>query len=271
MDKAIIVDHLSCDDKLKDVTFTIQKGEFVGIIGAEDSGKELLLDIISGFSKPTSGFVSVLGYDPLLRNNDFLKQIAFIDNNKRQLLQNLPAIDILEITKTIYGLTNRDFHRNLSELAQSINDPYILDNIIYKPKILLINNLESNLDPIYEFNKNNESTSIFVTDKFDKLVDFVRRVIILDKGQILFDGAIDEIISKFAKEKIIKAKLSSPIDKGQLTDLGQLKKYVYPYIYLSSPRSVISFTAAEMLQNLPVVSLNIEEPNIEEIIEKIKR
>ena len=92
----------------------------------------------------------------------------------------------------------------------------------------------------------------------------------IDKAQIVFDGAIDDIFTKFATEKIIKAKLSSNIDTKSVETIGTVKKYIYPYIYISVPKSVVSFAAAELIQNLPVTSLDIEELPVEEIIKNIK-
>lgn len=270
MDKTIIVDHLSYNTVLNDITFTIQKGEFVGIIGPTGSGKTTILNIISGLNKPSSGFVSVLGYDPYLKSYDFLKQTSFLPDQENQVLKNLPPIDVLEITKSIYGLSDREFNKNLNELTQYIQDPILLNCLIYKPKVLFIDKLGLEVESIYEYNQKNESTVLFTTRRFDDLLNLVRRIIIIDNGQILFDGVIDEIITKFATDKIIKAKLSSIIDLKLVNEIGVVKKYVYPYIYISVPRSIVSFAAAEMLQNFPVTSLNIEELSVEEIIENMK-
>lgn len=269
MDKAIIIDHVSYNIFLKDISFTIQKGEFVGIIGPTGSGKTTILNILSGLSKPSSGFVSVLGYDPYLKSYDFLKQITFL-TEENQVLKSLPPINALEITKSIYELSDREFNKNLNELTQYIQDPNLLNSLIYKPKILFIDKLGLEVESIYEYNQKNESTVLFSTRRFDDLINLVRRIIIIDRGQILFDGAIDEIVTKFATDKIIKIKLSSVIDPKLVNEIGIVKKYVYPYIYISVPRSIVSFAAAEILQNFPVISLNIEELSIEEIIENMK-
>lgn len=270
MDKVIIVDHLSYSDKLKDISFIVQKGEFVGIVGVENSGINWVLKIISGLEKPSSGFVSVLGHDPFLKFSDFLRNISLLTDENRQILKNSPPIDSLEITKYIYGLTDREFNKNLNELTQFVKDPYVLDSLIYKPQILLLDNVTSNLDSLYEYNNKYESTNLITSSKIDNLIDIVRRVIIIDKNHILFDGPIDDIITKFAKEKIIKAKISTPIDLKLAGEIGIVKKYDYPYLYISAPRSIVSFTAAEMMQNFPITSLSIEELSVDEIIENMK-
>jgi len=269
-DKTIIVDHLSFGDDLKDISFTIQKGEFAAIIGDSDSGLKSVLKIISGLEKPSSGFVSVLGFDPYLKTQDYLKNITFLSRESSQILKNSPPIDSLEITKEIYGLSDREFNKNLTELTQFIKDPLLLDSLIFKPKVLLLDKINLDLDSIYEYNKKYESTNLITSEKIDHLMNLVRRVIILDKGSIVFDGAIDEVITKFAKEKVIKAKLSSTTDVKLFTEFGSVKKYDFPYLHISAPRTTVSFTAAEMIQNLPINNLIIEEISVEEIIKNIK-
>ncbi len=270
MGKAIIADHLSYLDKIKDTSFTIQKGELVGIIGASDSGTNLILKIISGIYRPTSGFVSVLGHDPYLKSAEYLKCVSFVSGEKKQILRNSPPIDSLEITKVIYELTDRNFNKNLNDLTQFVRDPFVLDALIYKPQVLFLDNINSELDTVYEYNKKFESTNLISTEKIDILINLVRRIIIFDKDTILFDGAIDEIIEKYAKEKIIKAKLSSTVDIKMVNQIATVKKYSYPYLYVSSPRTVVSFTAAELLQNFPITSISIEELSIEEIVKNMK-
>lgn len=270
MDKAIIVDHLSYTNEVKDVSFTIQSGEMVGIIGPAGSGKSAILKILAGLLKPTSGFVSVLGHDPFLKTDDYLKLIAYIGQDKRQFLSSLAPIKILEITRDIYDMNSREFNKNLSELTQYINDPVLIYNLIYKPKIILIDKPGSERESIYEYNSKNTSTTLLTSEKIDNLTSLVRRVILVDKGAVLYDGAIDEIITKYAKEKIINATLSSPINVDSVSEIATVKNYLFPHLRVSCPRDVASLTASELMQNLPVTNINIQEMSVEEIIGNMK-
>lgn len=270
MDKPIIVDHLSYSNILKDITFTIQSGEIVGIVSSKESDKNKLFKILSGLIKPSSGFVSVLDYDPYLRSHEFLKQIAFIFEGKIDLIKNTAPIDLLKITKEIYGLNRREFEKNLNELAKYITDPILLDSLIYNPKVIFINKLGIDLNQVYEYNIKNKSTVVVARERIDDLIGLVRRLIILNDGQVLFDGAIDEIIEKYAKEKLIKIKLTAEINTKDIEDIAVVKKYAFPYLHILAPRSVASYTSAELLQRLSVASLSIEELPVEEIINNMK-
>lgn len=270
MDKVIVVDHLSCTSQLNNVSFSVQSGEIVAIIGPKKSGKLAILKILSGLLKPSSGFVSVLDYDPFLKNDDFLKQISFLPETGKKLLANLTPIEIMETTKEVYGLSNRDFAKNINDMARYITDPELLDALIYRPKIVFLNNQNIDLNQIYEYNIKNKAVVMIAEERIDKLLGLVRRIIIVNEGSLMFDGAIDEIIDKYAKEKLIKVMLSSDININDVEEIGVVKKYSFPHLQLLTPRSVANFTAAEILQKFPVTSLTIEELPIEDIINNMK-
>ena len=93
-----------------------------------------------------------------------------------------------------------------------------------------------------------------------------RRVIVIDQGKIIFDGILDNLVSRFAKEKIIKVSLSNEENIKEIGKIGKVKKVSYPLVVLSVPRQTVAVAAAELLQNFPVEDLTIEETPIEEII-----
>lgn len=304
MDKAIIVDRLAKNfivnkktiKALKEISFTIQKGELVGFIGPNGAGKTTTMKTLSGLLYPTSGFVSVLGFDPFEKSRDFLKQISLVMGQKNQLWWDLPVINSFEFNKAIYEIKDKDYKRNLDELVSLLKVSDLLQtpvrklslgqrmkmeliaSLIYKPSVLFLDEPTLGLDLIaqqslrdfiYEYNRKNEATVLLTSHNMNDLVDLSRRVIIINDGNIIFDGALDEITTKFATEKIIKATLSEEIDPKKIQEIGTVKKYTFPQIYISVPRSTVAFAAAELLQNFPVVDLNIEELSIEDVIRKV--
>lgn len=321
MDKAIIVDRLSKKfivnerssgiknainslfkenkktvEALKEISFTIQKGELVGFIGPNGAGKTTTMKILSGLIYPSSGFVSVLDFDPWDKSRDFLKQISLVMGQKNQLWWDLPVINSFEFTKAVYEIKDRDYKKNLDDLVSLMGVSELLQtpvrklslgqrmkmeliaSLIYKPSVMFLDEptlgldliAQQNLrDFIYEYNKKNEATILLTSHNMSDLTDLARRIIIIDAGQIIFDGPFEDITTKFATEKVIKATLSSEVDVKKISEIGVVKKYLFPYVYLSVPRSTVAFAAAELLQNYPVVDLNIEELPIEDVIRKV--
>jgi len=103
----------------------------------------------------------------------------------------------------------------------------------------------------------------------DDVKELCNRVVIIDKGRILFDGALDEIIKKFANHKLLTVVFSKKINPDDLKKIGQVKEFDFPKALISVKRASASMAAAELLQNFPVADINIEEPQIEDIIREV--
>lgn len=281
---------------LKNVSFTIQPGELVGFIGPNGAGKTTTLKVLSGLLYPTSGFTQVLGYDPWERKSEFLKQISLIMGQKNQLWWDLPAIETFELNRAIYEIPKREYKENLKELTSLLEVEDLLGiqvrrlslgqrmrmelvaALLHKPKILFLDEPTIGLDVvgqktlrefIYDYNRKYEATILLTSHNMDDVIDLARRVIVIDEGQILFDGVLEELVSRFAKEKIIKVYLSKEDDMKRIETIGKIKRMAFPLVILSVPRSTVAIAAAELLQNFPVEDLTIEEIPIEEIIRKV--
>jgi len=283
---------------LKNISFTIQPGELVGFIGPNGAGKTTTLKILSGLLYPTAGFTSVLGYDPWERKPEFLKKISLVMGQKNQLWWDLPAGETFELNREIYEIPGKVYEENLNELVSLLDVGKLLNiqvrrlslgqrmrlelvaALIHHPKVLFLDEPTIGLDLIaqqkmrdfvYEYNRKYEATILLTSHNMDDLMTLARRVIVIDEGQILFDGALEELVSRFAKEKIIKVSLSREDDVKKIETIGKVKKISFPEVILSVPREVVAVAAAELLQNFPVNDLTIEEIPIEDVIRKVFR
>jgi ABC-2 type transport system ATP-binding protein len=281
---------------LRNVSFTIQPGELVGFIGPNGAGKTTTLKTLSGLLYPSSGFVQVLEYDPWERRPEFLKQITLIMGQKNQLWWDLPAIETFELNRAIYEIPRREYEETLNELVKILEVGKLVNiqvrrlslgqrmrlelvaALLHKPKILFLDEPTIGLDLvaqakirdfIYDYNKHYNATILLTSHNMGDLVDLARRVIVINGGQIIFDGVFEELINHFAKEKIIKVYLSSEDDIKKLETIGKIKKIAFPLITLSVPRSTASVAAAELLQNFPVADLTIEEIPVEDVVRKV--
>lgn len=281
---------------LKDVSFNIQKGELVGFIGPNGAGKTTALKVLSGLLYPSSGFVSVKGYNPWDKNEKFLKQIALVMGQKNQLWWDLPVIDSLELNKVIYEINDKEYLNTLKvltdllDVSRYLNTPVrklslgqrmkmeLVASLIYKPEVLFLDEptlgldlvAQKNLrDFIFEYNKKNEATILLTSHNMTDLVDLSRRVIVINEGQIIYDGALEQLSNKFAIEKEIKLTLSTEISLDNLKKIGKIKNYKYPEVSLIVPRSAVTLAASEILQNFDVLDLNIEEMPIEDVIRSV--
>ncbi len=283
---------------LKDIAFTIKSGELVGFIGPNGAGKTTTLKILSGLLFPTSGFVQVLGFDPWNRSEKFLKQIALVMGQKNQLWWDLPAIDTFELNRAIYEIPKGRYEKSLNELVDLLEVRNLLNtqvrrlslgqrmrlelvaSLLHQPKVLFLDEPTIGLDVvaqqkvrdfIYEYNKKSGATIILTSHNMDDLIDLTKRVIVIDKGTILFDGDLQDLIGRFVKDKIIKLYLSKETDFKKFEEVGKVKRVNYPQVVLSVPREVAAVAAAEILQNFPIADLTIDEEPIEDTIRRVFR
>jgi ABC-2 type transport system ATP-binding protein len=281
---------------LRVISFSIEAGELVGFIGPNGAGKTTTLKILSGLLYPTSGFNQVLGFDPWDRKPEFLKQISLVMGQKNQLWWDLPAIETLELNRAIYEIPKKRYEESLDELTKMLEVKRLLNvqvrrlslgqrmrlelvaALLHKPKVLFLDEPTIGLDVvgqqkmrdfIYDYNKKHDATILLTSHNMDDVLDLAKRVIVIDKGKILFDGDLRELVNRFAKDKIIKVYLSKEADIKQLEGIGKVKKLDFPQAVLSVPRATAAVAAAELLQKLPVADLTIEEEPIEEIIRKV--
>lgn len=281
---------------LRRISFSVESGELVGFIGPNGAGKTTTLKILSGLLFPTSGFTQVLGYDPWERRQEFLKDISLVMGQKNQLWWDLPAIETFELNKTIYEIPERQYEKTLDELTDMLEVKKLLNirvrrlslgqrmrlelvaALLHSPKVLFLDEPTIGLDVvaqqkmrdfIYDYNRKNEATILLTSHNMDDLVDLAKRVIVIDKGKILFDGGLRELMNNFAKEKVIRVFLSKEVDYTVFERVAKVIRVDYPQVVLSVPRSAAAAAAAEILQHMPIADLTIEEEPIEEIVRRV--
>jgi len=281
---------------LKEISFSVKKGELVGFIGPNGAGKTTTLKILSGILYPSSGFVQVGGYTPWERKEDFLKQISLIMGQKNQLWWDLPAIETFELNRAIYEIPERSYKRSLDELTTLLDVEDILTvpvrrlslgqrmrmeliaALLHKPEIIFLDEPTIGLDLvgqkvvrdfIDDYNRKNEATILLTSHNMDDVLGLAKRVIVIDEGSIIFDGKLEELTAHFAKEKEIRVFLKNGADYKKLEEIGKVKKVKHPEVVLSVPRAEVATAAARILENFQVEDLTITEESLDDIIRKV--
>jgi ABC-2 type transport system ATP-binding protein len=278
------------------INFKINQGELVGFIGPNGAGKTTTLKCLSGLLYPNEGEVSVLGYNPWDRKSDFLKQIAFVMGQKNQLWWDLPPMETFLLNKEIYEIEDDKFNRNLDELVNLLEVKEILNtqtrklslgqrmkceliaSLLHQPKVLFLDEPTIGLDVVMQkkirefikiYNKRHQATIILTSHYMGDVQELADRVIIIDKGKIVFDGHLEEIIKKFADYKLISLTFAKNVNREDLAEVGKIKQFNLPKAKLEIKREVVSLSASELLKNFPIKDLNIEQPPIEDIIREL--
>lgn len=281
---------------VNDVSFNIDEGELVGFIGPNGAGKTTTLKCLSGLLYPSRGELAVLGFTPFERKNAFLKQISLVMGQKNQLWWDLPAIDTFLLNKEIYEIPDDVYKKTLTELTDLLDVSSVMQTqvrklslgqrmkmeliaaLIHKPKVLFLDEPTIGLDVIMqknlrefirEYNRRYKSTIILTSHYMEDVKELCKRVIIIDHGKIIYDGLLENIVKKFATHKQISVIFDGEVDPKKLEKMGEVKSYEYPRLVLSVGREKSNEVAAHLLQKFPIADINIEEPDIEDIIRTV--
>lgn len=278
------------------ISFSIDEGELVGFIGPNGAGKTTTIKVLSGLLYPTQGKVEVASFTPWDRREEFLKSIGIVFGQKNQLWWDLPAMETFLLNRAIYGIPEDEFRKILQELSSLLDVGRLLKTqvrklslgqrmkmeliatLLHRPRILFLDEPTIGLDVVMqktvrdfikEYNRKYKATILLTSHYMGDVRELARRVIVIDYGKILFDGELDDIVARFAKEKVINIVFAKDIDPKRLSEIGQLADYNFPRAKISVPRDVAPVAAAEVLRRFPVADLTIEETGIEDVIRQL--
>ncbi|WAH56856.1 ATP-binding cassette domain-containing protein [Pseudomonas silvicola] len=204
---------------IDDASFVVEKGETVGLVGANGAGKSTLLKMISGIHRPTSGRVSVLGFEPARRKPAYLRRIGVVFGHKSSLWWDLPARVSFDTYRDVYAVNKCVYEKNISELFCALSLQAVLDRpvrnlslgervkceialaLMHSPEILLLDEPTLGLDVASKFQIRDylnyrsaeQGTTLILTshDSLD-IQACCRRLVVLDRGRVGYDGPLSE-------------------------------------------------------------------------------
>lgn len=279
-----------------DISFEITQGEIVGFIGQNGAGKTTTLKMLSGLLYPTAGKIDVLGFRPWDRKPAFQKQFSLVMGQKNQLWWDLPAIESFYLNKAIYEIPDKEFDATLEKLSTILDVKDILQiqvrklslgqrmkceiiaALLHSPKVLFLDEPTIGLDVVMQkilrdfikiYNKEFGATIILTSHYMGDVKELCERVIIIDKGSKIFDGKLDDIINKYARNKILSFTLGNGTSENDLKEYGEIKSFENQRATLIVPRIQATQIASKILNKFKIIDLNIEEASIEAVIREI--
>ncbi|AKM82531.1 TPA: ABC transporter [Candidatus Berkelbacteria bacterium] len=281
---------------VKDLNIEIEEGEFVGFLGPNGAGKTTFLKMLSGIMHPTSGEAKVLGFTPWERDHNFLRQIAIVMGQKNQLWWDLPAIDSFNMLKEVYSVPEAEFKKNLEMMIETLQIKDLLSkrlrnmslgermkcelaaSFLHSPKIIFLDEPTIGLDvvsskSVREFlktiNREKKCTLILTSHYMGDIEALCKRVIIIDKGEKMYDGDLNELKTKYAPEKKIEIFLENLEDKEKFAHLGGKKNIIENKGIIHAPKEEIGAIVKDVFTLFNAENIIISEADTEEVITKI--
>jgi ABC-2 type transport system ATP-binding protein len=276
------------------ISFDLGAGEIVGFLGPNGAGKTTTLKMLSGLLYPTSGDVTVLGFTPSRRQNSFLRQITLVMGQRNQLVWDIPAMDSFELSRAIYRIPLADYRRTLDELTALLELGPLLRKpvrnlslgermkceiaaaLLHRPQVVFLDEPTIGLDVtmqrrirdfLAEYNRRFGATVLLTSHYMADVEALCKRVVVIHHGRLLFDGNLSALVSRFSAHKTVQVQLDqSGLD---LSRYGEVLSSEDGRYKLRVPKEETARVTGRLLAELPVIDLLVEEPPIEEVIERV--
>ncbi len=284
------------------VSFTIEPGEMVGYIGANGAGKSTTIKVLTGILVPTGGRVVANGYVPWRDRRRYTQDIGVVFGQRTQLWWDIAVIESFKLLKEIYQIPDRDYQRRLGLFSEILNLKEYLHtparklslgermrcdltaSLLHSPPLLFLDEPTIGLDVVAkdrireflkEVNRMEGTTVLLTTHDLSDIEELSKRILIIDKGKILFDGGLREMKERLAKYNQVKFFLK---DRGQVARLPEIRTDGIVCERLDELTYLLRFdreqhSSAEVIRQivnrLEVRDIFIEEEPIEDIVKRI--
>ncbi len=283
------------------INFNIEEGELVGYIGENGAGKSTTIKMLTGLLTPTSGNVVVNGIIPNKKRIENNKNIGAVFGQKTQLWWDLPVIESFRLIKKMYKIPENEYRNNLKKFAEILDLNDLLEKqvknlslgqkmrceiaatFLHNPKIVYLDEPTIGLDVlvkekirkfIKEINKEKKTTVILTTHDLNDIEDVCDRIILLDKGQIIYDGTKQKFKDTYGKyviaELIVNNKtkeLSKDIDLENVEILEENERKLK--MKFSHEEITIVKIMDEISKYCDIEDIHMKESELEDILKEI--
>jgi ABC-2 type transport system ATP-binding protein len=280
-----------------DVNFVLQPGELVGYIGPNGAGKSTTIKMLTGILVPTSGSIKVAGLVPHERRKANARNIGVVFGQRSQLYWDLPLIESFELLRAIYGVSAERYRANLEHFTDVLDmGPFLKTPVrqlslgqrmrgdfaaamMHDPRVVFLDEPTIGLDlvakeAIREFvatvNRERGTTFILTTHDLADVERLCRRIVLIDKGTLVYDGEIEALRDRYGTHRTLVVTLSRPAAEVVVPG-AELVSHEGVVVRLRFDRDT---TSAESLirsvaERYGIQDLTIEEPELESIIRRI--
>ena len=286
-----------------DISFEVPKGEILGFIGANGAGKSTTIKMLTGILTPTSGKVEIDGQIPFKNRKKYVKEIGVVFGQRTQLWWDLPLVETFSVLKQIYEVDEKDFKNRMGflnevlELDEFMKSPVrtlslgqrmradLAASMLHNPKVLFLDEPTIGLDvavknnirkAITQINEQEKTTIILTTHDLNDIETLCKRIVMIDKGKIMYDGALSEMKQQYGKYREVDMSLFSNEDLAALDFENDLKLSGEDLkLEVNKEKVVVTFNSelvsvsdmlAYILGKIKIKDISVKDVNIEEIV-----
>ena len=292
---ALFSPHYETVDAVDCISFDIRQGEIVGYVGPNGAGKSTTIKMLSGILYPTSGEVSVAGFDPFQRRRQFTMNLGVMFGQKSQLWWDLPVSESFDLLKSIYRIENDRYDANLDyldgllgirefwsrpvrrlSLGQRVRAD-LAAALIHEPSVLLLDEPTIGLDVlarekfrelIKQVNRDKKVTILITSHDLADIELIVERLILIDSGKVVYDGMLTDFMKEHARHSRILITFYDTPRLSALPEGARVLETVENYIDLEVDTGSGAYT--DLLTLLPtwgkVKEIHMETASLEKVL-----
>lgn len=202
------------------LSFTIPTGEIVGFIGANGAGKSTTLKMLTGILTPDQGDIMINGLDMKKYHRQIVSKIGVVFGQRSQLCWDIPVMESFRLFKDMYHVPEAVYKENIEVFSDILNlsdfvqkPPRLLSlgqrmkadlaaALLHNPDVLFLDEPTIGIDVlaktkirdfIHTINRERNTTIILTTHDMSDIEDLCEKMIIIDKGKLLYSGTLNEL------------------------------------------------------------------------------
>lgn len=291
-------------EAVKNLTFNVPKGQVFGFIGANGAGKSTTIKMLTGILTPTSGKCTINGFNPQKDRKKYVQEIGVVFGQRTQLWWDLPLQETYSVLKEVYQVPDKEFRTRMGflneilDLNDFINDPVrtlslgqrmradIAASLLHRPKVLFLDEPTIGLDvsvkdkirkAITAINQEEKTTILLTTHDLKDIELLCQRIYLIDHGEKIFDGSIEELKKQYGKIHEVVFKLENKNDSSILdyqkkfSNIDTAVAEDTIHVYFDATKVPLPNIIKYTLDRVPIVDVAVKDPDVEDIVRRFIR
>ena len=284
------------------ISMTIEQGEIVGYLGPNGAGKSTTIKMMTGVLEPTSGEILVGGNVPYNNRSKNAQEIGVVFGQRSQLWWALPLVESFKLLKDIYQIPDEKYegilnlYRSLVDIEPLLHKPVrqmslgqrtlsdILAAFLHDPKIVFLDEPTIGLDVsmkakirtlIHALNKEKNTTVILTTHDMGDVDALCRRIVIIDKGKMLYDNDIEHLKGFFGSYRTLKLRIDGDLKEQakhiqkELPEFSVSADDEWISVLVDEEKAKVIDVLGKLQHSFNIRDMQLEEISTEEVIKKI--
>ena len=290
---------------VNNISFSVKQGEMVGYIGENGAGKSTTIKMLTGILTPTIGQVIVNGMNPHKEREKFVQTIGVVFGQRSQLWWDIAVQESFRLLKKVYKVSDEQYNEHMGHVIKTLDIEPLLDKpvrklslgqrmrcelaaaLIHNPPLLFLDEPTIGLDVLVklkireflkEINQKYNTTILLTTHDLTDIEALCERVIMLDEGKIIYDGALKSLKETWGEGKDIQFLFLDQVNLAKLNEVtshfqveweaDEINPQLFT-VHTEDNDELISQIIARVVATFKIRDMKILETSTEEVIRNI--